>query len=98
MTGIAVAGNRDFVLGFRLAGIKNTFTDGNIEEKISSLIDDKEFNILVIHDEDFNNFSTGTKIKIQESVKPVVISVGKKEEDVLREKIRRVFGIDLYKK
>lgn len=98
MAGIAVIGNRDFILGFKLAGIRNTIVENNIEEKISVLLEEKELNILVLHDEDYKNLSPALKKIIHDSVKPVVISVGKREEDDLREKIKRVVGIDLYKK
>jgi V/A-type H+-transporting ATPase subunit F len=98
MAGIAVVGNRDFVLGFKLAGIRDTIVEDNIEQKVSALLDEKEFNILVLHDEDYKNLSSVLKKKIHDSVKPVVISVGKREEDDLRDKIKRVIGIDLYKK
>jgi V/A-type H+/Na+-transporting ATPase subunit F len=98
MSGIAVVGNRDFVLGFKLAGIRDTIVQDDIEEKVSMLLDEKEFNILVLHDEDHKNLSPALKKRIHDSVKPVVISVGKREEDDLRDKIKRVIGIDLYKK
>lgn len=98
MAGIAVVGNRDFVLGFKLAGIRDTIVGDNIEEKVSALLDEKEFNILVLHDEDYKNLSSALKKRIHDSVKPVVISVGKREEDDLRDKIKRVIGIDLYKR
>lgn len=98
MTGIAVVGNRDFVLGFKLAGVRDTIVESEIEEKVSALLDQKEFNILVLHDEDYKNLSNTLKKRIHDSVKPVVISVGKREEDDLRDKIKRVIGIDLYKK
>jgi vacuolar-type H+-ATPase subunit F/Vma7 len=42
MSGIAVVGNRDFVIGFKLAGIKDTF----IEEKIGNLLLGSEFDDL----------------------------------------------------
>jgi V/A-type H+-transporting ATPase subunit F len=98
MTGVAVVGNRDFVLGFKLAGIRDTIVEDNIEQKVSVLLDEKDFNILVLHDEDYKNLSSALKKRIHDSIKPVVISVGKREEDDLRDKIKRVIGIDLYKK
>jgi V/A-type H+-transporting ATPase subunit F len=98
MTGIAVVGNRDFVLGFKLAGIHNTFIEENVEPRVSSLLTEKEVDILVVHDEEFKKLSSGLKKKIHESVKPIVISVGSLEEDDLRTRIKKVIGVDLYKK
>jgi V/A-type H+-transporting ATPase subunit F len=98
MTGIAIVGNQDFILGFKLAGIRNTFIDDNVEERVSSLLADKEISIIVLYDDDYKKLSPGLRKRVHESIKPIVISVGKHEEDDLREKIRRIIGIDLYKK
>jgi V/A-type H+-transporting ATPase subunit F len=98
MVGIAVVGNRDFILGFKLAGIRNTFIEDNVEYKVNKLLSEKEFSILILHDNDYKKISSSLKKKIHDSMKPVVISVGKLEEDDLRDKIKRVIGIDLYKK
>ena len=98
MIGIAVVGNRDFILGFKLAGIRNTFIEDNVEDKVNTLLLEKEFSILILHDNDYKKISLSLKKKIHDSMKPVVISVGKLEEDDLRDKIKRVIGIDLYKK
>jgi V/A-type H+/Na+-transporting ATPase subunit F len=59
---------------------------------------EKEADILVIHDEDYKQLSVSLKKRIHESVKPIVISVGSLEEDDLRNRIKRVIGVDLYKK
>jgi vacuolar-type H+-ATPase subunit F/Vma7 len=98
MTGITVLGNRDFVLGFKLAGIHNSFIEENIESKVTALLAEKEVDILVVHDEDYKKLSSGLKKRIFESVKPIVIAVGSLEEDDLRARIKKVIGVDLYKK
>jgi V/A-type H+/Na+-transporting ATPase subunit F len=98
VTGIAVIGNRDFVLGFKLAGIHNAFIEQNIESRVFSLLTEKDTDILVIHDEEYKKLSSGLKKKIYESVKPIVIAVGSLEEDDLRARIKKVIGVDLYKK
>jgi vacuolar-type H+-ATPase subunit F/Vma7 len=98
MTGITVLGNRDFVLGFKLAGIHNSFVEENIESKVTTLLAEKEIDILVVHDEDYKKLSSGLKKRIFESVKPIVIAVGSLEEDDLRARIKKVIGVDLYKK
>ncbi len=98
MAGIAVIGNRDFVLGFRLAGIRQTFIEENVEPRVAGMLAEKEADILVVHDEDYKKFSAGLKKKIHESLKPIVISVGSLEADDLRVRIKKVIGVDLYKK
>jgi vacuolar-type H+-ATPase subunit F/Vma7 len=98
MTGITVVGNHDFVLGFQLAGIHNTFVEENIESRVSMILTEKETDILVLHDEDYKQLSPGLKKRIHESIKPIVIAVGSLEEDDLRARIKKVIGVDLYKK
>ena len=98
MTGITVIGNHDFVLGFQLAGIHNSFIEQNVEARVITLLAEKETDILVLHDEDYKKLSSGLKKKIRESVKPIVIAVGSLEEDDLRTQIKKVIGVDLYKK
>jgi vacuolar-type H+-ATPase subunit F/Vma7 len=98
MTGITVIGNHDFVLGFQLAGIHNSFSEQNVEARVITLLAEKETDILVLHDEDYKKLSSGLKKKIRESVKPIVIAVGNLEEDDLRTRIKKVIGVDLYKK
>jgi len=98
MTGITVVGNHDFVLGFQLAGIHNTFVEDNIEQRVSSILTEKETDILVLHDEDYKKLSSPLKRRANVSVKPIVIAVGSLEEDYLRVRIKKVIGVDLYKK
>ncbi|MCX6661016.1 MAG: V-type ATP synthase subunit F [Euryarchaeota archaeon] len=98
MTGITVIGNHDFVLGFQLAGIHNTFIEENIEPRITTILAEKETDILVLQDEDYKKLSPPLKKRANESVKPIVIAVGSLEEDDLRVRIKKVIGVDLYKK
>jgi V/A-type H+-transporting ATPase subunit F len=98
MTGIAVIGNNDFILGFKLAGIHKTFIEEQVEPRVVSLLSEKDIDILVVHDEDYKKFSSGLKKRIYKSIKPIVIAVGSLEEDDLRARIKKVIGVDLYKK
>ncbi|HIG99741.1 MAG TPA: V-type ATP synthase subunit F [Thermoplasmata archaeon] len=98
MTGITVVGNHDFGLGFQLAGIHNTFVEENIEQRVALILAEKETDILVLHDEDYKKLSSQLRKRASESVKPIVIAVGSLEEDELRVRIKKVIGVDLYKK
>lgn len=99
MAGITVVGSHEFVLGFRLAGIRSTFAEkAGIEARVASILAEGQASILVLHDEDYNRLSAVMKKRLRESRKPIVISVGRLEEDDLREKIKRVIGVDLYTK
>ena len=98
MVGIAVVGGRDFVLGFRLAGVRETYIEENIESRVNTIISEKKLSILVVQDSDFKALPPGMRRKLSESVEPVVISVGRMETDDIRERIKKAIGIDLYKK
>jgi vacuolar-type H+-ATPase subunit F/Vma7 len=65
---------------------------------VTNILAEKQTDILVIHDTDYKKVSAGLKKRIRESVKPIVIAVGNLEEDDLRARIKKVIGVDLYKK
>ena len=52
----------------------------------------------MVNDEDVDRLPASLKRRLGDSVKPVVIPVGKKGEEDIRERIKRAIGIDLYKK
>ncbi len=97
---IAVVGHNDFVLGFRLAGIRKTYdaTPDNIEAKIQSVLNDKTVGILLIHNNDLEKLSPHMQKTLDDSVEPTVIAIGGKGESTnLREKIKQAVGVDLWK-
>lgn len=97
---IAVIGNSDFVLGFRLAGIRKTFdaTSQDIEEKIRNILNDRSVAILVMHDDDIQKLSSQIRQTLEDSIEPTVLIIGGKGESTnLREKIKQSVGVDLWK-
>jgi len=97
MAGIAVVGNRDFVLGFKLAGIRDTFIEDKIDERVNSLLMEKKVSVIVLQYTEYEKLSQDLKRKFSKSMEPVVVPVGKLGEEDVREKIKRAIGIDLYK-
>jgi V/A-type H+-transporting ATPase subunit F len=95
---IAVIGSEEFVVGFRLAGIKKVYavSPDNLLEKIVQVMDEPEVGILAVHSKDLERLPPQLRAKMMNSVDPVVIPVGLEEGD-MRDKIRRAMGIDLYK-
>ncbi|MCJ7464217.1 MAG: V-type ATP synthase subunit F [Euryarchaeota archaeon] len=95
---IAVIGSEEFVVGFRLAGIKKVYavSPDNLLEKIVQVMDEPEVGILAVHTQDLERLPPQLRAKMMDSVDPVVIPVGLEEGD-MRDKIRRAMGIDLYK-
>jgi V/A-type H+-transporting ATPase subunit F len=95
---IAVVGSEDFVIGFRLAGIKKVYgvPPEKLQETIVSLMEEEDIGILAVHTTDLERLPQHLKDKMIGSVDPVVIPVGEEEGDI-RDKVRRAMGIDLYK-
>ncbi len=97
---IAVAGSSDFVIGFRLAGIRKIYdaSPGELEAKIQGVLKDKTVGILVIHNNDLKKLSLQMQKTLDDSVEPTVIAIGGKGESTnLRDKIKRAVGVDLWK-
>jgi len=97
---IAVIGRSDFVVGFRLAGIRKTFDvhDGKeLEDRIRQCMDDRNLGVIVLHADDLKKLSPGLQKSVDESIEPTFIAIGGSEESGLRDKIRRAIGVDLWK-
>lgn len=96
---LAAVGRDEFVQGFKLAGVRKTFsvTREALEAQVSKILGDPNIGILVLSAEDLGSLSHGMRRRLETTPRPVVIAVGKREEEDLREKIKRAIGVDLYK-
>ena len=97
---IAVVGNNDFTLGFRLAGVErihNTTNEGEMATILKSLLNEKDIGIIVIDSEDLIQLPERLKQQLSDSVSPTVLGIGTKEDNTLRESIRKAIGVDLWK-
>jgi V/A-type H+-transporting ATPase subunit F len=97
---LGVVGHPDFTLGFRLAGVKNIVEVEDAkarEKKIREAVAKAEVGILVIHGDDFAAMPAGLRKELSNTVRPVVIPVGPREDSDLREKIKQAVGVDLWK-
>ena len=97
---IAIVGRENFVIGFRLVGIKKAYitSDNDIEKNIESVLRDKDVGILVVHNATLKKISHNLRKKIEDSAKPVVIAIGKEETVDIQEKIKQAVGVDLWRK
>jgi V/A-type H+-transporting ATPase subunit F len=95
---IAVVGNEEFVLGFRLSGLKRVFVadESNYQSIITKAMADADIGILAVDARDLAYLPYNFRSKIMDSIQPVVVPVGGDESD-LREKVKRAIGVDLYK-
>ncbi|ERH03237.1 MAG: archaeal/vacuolar-type H+-ATPase subunit F [uncultured archaeon A07HR60] len=100
---IAVVGSPEFTTGFRLAGVRR-FEDVSPDEKPDHLDDavertfeDDQVGIIVMHEDDLQHLSRGVREQVEESVEPVVVTLGGSGAGSggLREQIKRAIGIDL---
>ena len=97
---IGVVGDEDFVLGFKLVGIRKTFVPSNseyLEQMVSEALADPEVGILVMKDSDFSSLETAKQNLLAESIQPTVITIGMEEDTAIREKIKQAIGVDLWK-
>lgn len=98
---IAVIGNSEFILGFRLAGIHKTYAAENDEELtecITSALSDSEVGILVLNSSDMDKVSRRLRTTLEDSVRPTVIAIGGEVGGLsMRERIKRSVGVDLWK-
>ena len=95
---IGVIGSDEFTLGFRLAGVRRVFVadKSNDQEKMQEAIADANIGILAVNAEDLQYLPANMKTKVLDSIQPVVVPVGGDQSD-LREKVKKVIGVDLYK-
>jgi V/A-type H+/Na+-transporting ATPase subunit F len=95
---IAVLGSEEFVLGFRLAGLRcvHTVEADDYGGRLMELLGDSSIGILVVQSSDLGNLNSAQRARAMESITPVVVPVGGEEGD-LREKVKRAIGVDLYK-
>ncbi|HJJ95179.1 MAG TPA: V-type ATP synthase subunit F [Methanocorpusculum sp.] len=98
---IAVIGNKEFVVGFRLAGIQKTYSAETPEElanNIQKVMDDENVGILVLQSADLESLPRRLQVIIENSVRPTIVTLGGQEAGLsLRERIKRSVGVDLWK-
>ena len=95
---IAVIGSDEFVLGFRLAGLRRVFvaTPENYQETLLKAMEEPDIGVLAADGKDLDLLTPNVKTRVMDSIQPVVVPVGRGETD-LREKVKRAIGVDLYK-
>ncbi|MEF8880281.1 MAG: V-type ATP synthase subunit F [Candidatus Nanohaloarchaea archaeon] len=93
---IAVIGNKEFTLGFRLAGITRTFNPENYSEKIQELVEKDDLGILITEEDIIQNLPKRARGEVENSVSPVVVTLSETaESERLNEKIKKAIGADI---
>lgn len=93
---IAVIGERDFTVGFELAGVSETVNPENYAQSIKEMISNEEIGIIVAEESDLEELPGRVEREVRSSVDPVVVALSEKAEaENLNEKIRKVIGADI---
>ncbi|MDD1677915.1 MAG: V-type ATP synthase subunit F [Methanomicrobiales archaeon] len=98
---IAVIGSGEFIIGFRLAGVRKIYPAENEESlrrHITKVLNDNEVGILVMNSQDMDQLSPRLRTTLENSIRPTVITIGGGEGEMsMRERIKRSVGVDLWK-
>ena len=99
MVKTAVLGSNEFIVGFQLAGIKDTIeASGNPMNDIKKLKERKELGVVIIDEKIMEKLDKHDRIDVEDSVDPVFIPVSTKvEQDSLKRLIKKSIGVDLWK-
>lgn len=95
---IAVIGDRDFCLGFRLAGVTTTYSTE--DDDFASLLDTamgQDLGIVIVDQEDMEKLDRKRRMEVSDAVDPVVVALSTEgESSDLRAKIKKAIGVDIW--
>lgn len=99
MVKMSVLGSNEFVVGFQLAGIKDTIeVSNNPMNDINKLKTQKEAGVVVVEERILEGLDKHQRLEVEDSVDPVFIPVSTKvEQDSLKRLIKKSVGVDLWK-
>ena len=98
MVEIAVIGSDDFILGFRLAGIKEAvLATSRPMDDLRAISKKKNIGIVVVEQDILSSLDIGERQEIENSVDPVFIPLSTQaEQESLKRLIKKSIGIDLW--
>ena len=102
MSEIAVIGDDEFTIGFRLAGVRriiNVSAD-ELVSKTTDALKDTSIGVLVLLRDDVNKLPIRVRDILENSVQPVCVVLSKDSagEDDLRRKVKKSIGLDVWDK
>ena len=99
MVKIAAVGANEFVVGFQLAGIKDTIElSANPYNELKNLKNRKDLGIIIVDEKIMDSLEFHQRLELDASVEPVFIPVSTKvEQDSLRRLIKKSVGVDLWR-
>ena len=98
MVNVAVLGGSEFIVGFQLAGIKETIEVSQEPVKdIMELKKRKDIGIVVVDEKIMESLDQHQKEEIEDSVDPVFIPLSiKVEQESLKRLIKKSIGVELW--
>ena len=99
MVQLAVIGSSEFIVGFRLAGIREVMeASPRPFDDLKNFKSKKEIGVVVVDEKIMDNLEMHERQFIEASVDPVFIPVSEKaEQDSLKRLIKKSIGVDLWK-
>ena len=98
---IAVVGDRELVVGYRLLGVEDAFITGKDDSQkvLMDLYNSNKYGLIIVGSEVRKVLSGASKDKLESSIIPLVVfmpSIGsQEEEESLSILAKRVLGVDL---
>ncbi len=101
MKKMAVIGDPEFNVGFRLVGIRDIYdvsSDEELEEAVKETLKRGDVGVVVIRYDLIKKLPYALQREVDESVDPTFVAVGGEGGvEEIRDKIRRAIGVDLWK-
>lgn len=98
---VAVIGDPDFALGFRLVGIRDVYEVGSEDDLVKAVEDvlkRKDVGVVVMRYDDLRKLPPTLRRVIDERVEPTFVAVGGVGAvEELRDRIRKALGVDLWR-
>jgi V/A-type H+-transporting ATPase subunit F len=98
---IAVVGDRELVLGYRLLGVEDAFIVGkeDVQKVVMDLFNSEGYGLIIVGSEARKGLSASTRDKLESSIIPLVVFMPSLDSAAAEESIsllaRRVLGVDL---
>jgi len=98
---IAVVGEKELVLGYRLLGVEDALPVGRAEAQktVMELFNSGKYNLIIVGNEARKGLSVATKDKLESSIVPLVVFMPSTEAEVAEESLsrlaKRVLGVDI---
>ena len=102
MSEVIILGGSDFVLGFKLVGIKNIIEleeEEDPSKKVDEILDQGKSGILVTDQRTFEKLDHDMQHDLEDSVRPVAIILSEESnQENLRRMITKAIGVDVLNK